>query len=160
MIVPTVERGFWPDDFCEIEIDGLRPRDEIDVGLGHLPEKLPGEARQAFDVAPLPFGIQRVERQRALARAAHAGQANQLVARQNEVDVPQIMLAGPFDDDIRGGHAEAGQQEKRWCTSVSRNSSRDRGKGQGTSKYEVRRSKTKTILHSTLGRSTENADAD
>ena len=57
-------------------------RDEIDVRLGHLPQKLPGEARQAFDVAPLPFGIQRVEGQRAFARAADAGQANQLIARQ------------------------------------------------------------------------------
>ena len=82
MIVPTVERGLWPDDFCGIEIDGLKPADVIDVGLGHLPQELPGEAGQAFDVPPLPFGIERVERQRAFARAADAGEANQLVPRQ------------------------------------------------------------------------------
>ena len=48
MIVPTVERGLLPADFCEIEIDGLRPADQVDVGLGHLAEKLPGEAGQTF----------------------------------------------------------------------------------------------------------------
>ena len=58
--------------------------DVVDVGLGHLPQELPGEAGQTLDVPPLPLGIQRVERQRALARAAHAGQANQLVARQRQ----------------------------------------------------------------------------
>ncbi len=107
MIVPTVERGFWPDDFCEIEIDGLRPADVVDVGLGHLPEELPGEARQAFDVPPLPFGIQRVERQRALARAADAGQADQLIARQTQIDVPQVVLAGALDDDVGSGHGRS-----------------------------------------------------
>ena len=107
MIVPTVERGFWPDDFCEIEIDGLRPADVVDVGLGHLAQELPGEARQAFDVPPLPLGIERVERQRALARAADAGQADQLVARQREVDVPQVMLAGPLDDDVGSSHRQS-----------------------------------------------------
>ena len=56
---------------------GAQAADVVDVGLGHLPQKLPGEAGQAFDVAPLPFGIQRVERQRAFARAADAGQADQ-----------------------------------------------------------------------------------
>ena len=52
--------------------------DVVDVGLGHLAQELPGEAGQAFDVAPLPFGIERVERQRALARPADAGEADQL----------------------------------------------------------------------------------
>ena len=106
MIVPTVERGFWPDDFCEIEIDGLRPADMVDVGLGHLPQELPGKARQAFDVAPLAFGIQRVEGQRAFARPADAGQANQLVAGQDQIDVPQVVFAGAFDDDIGSGHGQ------------------------------------------------------
>ena len=78
--------------------------DVVDVGLGHLPQKLPGEGGQTLDVPPLPFGIERVERQRALARAGDAGQANQLVARQHNVDVAQVVLAGAFDDDIGSGH--------------------------------------------------------
>ena len=44
--------------------------DQIDVRLGHLPEELPGETGEALDVAPLPFGIQRIEGQGALARSA------------------------------------------------------------------------------------------
>ena len=87
----------------------------VDVGLGHLAQELPGEARQAFDIPPLPFGIQRVERQRALARSADAGQANQLVPRQDEIDVPQVVLAGTLDDDIRSGHARPGRVSE--CTS-------------------------------------------
>ena len=34
-----------------------QPGDQVHVGLGHLAEELPGEARQALDVAPLSFGI-------------------------------------------------------------------------------------------------------
>ena len=37
MIVPTVERGLLPDDFCEIEIDGLRPLMWSTSGLGICP---------------------------------------------------------------------------------------------------------------------------
>ena len=55
-----------------------QPVDPVDLGLGHLPQELPGVAREALDVAALPFGIKRVERQRALARARDAGQADQL----------------------------------------------------------------------------------
>ena len=100
MIVPTVERGFWPDGLLRDRDRRAQPADVVDVGLGHLAQELAGEARQALDIAPLPFGIQRVEGQRALARSADARQADQLVARQREIDVPQVMLAGPFDDDI------------------------------------------------------------
>ena len=55
--------------------------DVVDLGLGHLPQELAGERGQTFHVAPLPFGIERVERERAFAGAGNAGQANQLVAR-------------------------------------------------------------------------------
>ncbi len=78
--------------------------DKVDIGLRHLPQELPGEPRKAFDIPPLPFGIERVERERAFARAADAGQANQLIARQNQIDVAKVMLAGTFDDDICSGH--------------------------------------------------------
>ena len=39
------------------------PADQIDLGLGHLPQELPGVARQRFDITPLSLGIQRVERE-------------------------------------------------------------------------------------------------
>jgi len=61
---------------------GADAGDQVDVWLGHLAEELPGEARKALDVAALPLGIEGVEGQRTLPRAAHAGQADQLVPRQ------------------------------------------------------------------------------
>ncbi len=78
--------------------------DQVDVGLGHLAEKLPGVARQALDVAPLSLGVERIEGQRAFSRPAHAGETDQPIPWQIEVDAAQIMLAGPPYDDIRSGH--------------------------------------------------------
>ena len=78
--------------------------DVVDLGLGHLAQELPGEGGQTLHVPPLALGVERVERQRALARAGHAGQANQLVSRQDHVDAPQVVLAGALDDDIGSGH--------------------------------------------------------
>ncbi len=78
--------------------------DPLDVRLGHLAEKLPRVAREALDVAALALGVERVEGQRALARAAHARQANELVSRQDEIDAAEIMLSGTFDNDVGSGH--------------------------------------------------------
>src|SRR5438477_11058847 len=36
-MVPTVDRGFWPLVFCEIEIDGLRPVIDSTSGFGIWP---------------------------------------------------------------------------------------------------------------------------
>ena len=65
----------------------------IDIRLLQLAEELPGVARQRFDVAALPLGVERVEGQRALARAADAGEDDQLVAGQVEIDVAEVVLA-------------------------------------------------------------------
>ena len=56
-------------------LDGDRRRqafDVIELRLLHLADELPGVGAEAFDVAPLAFGIDRVHRQRAFARAARA----------------------------------------------------------------------------------------
>ena len=71
--------------------------DAVDVGLVHHLQELPRIGRQRFDVASLPFGIQRIERQRRLARTRQAGDDNQPVARQVDVDVAQVVGAGPAD---------------------------------------------------------------
>ena len=39
MIVPTVERGLLPLDFCEMEMDGLNPEIWSTSGLGIWPRK-------------------------------------------------------------------------------------------------------------------------
>jgi hypothetical protein len=76
----------------------------VDVGLGHLPQELPGKRGQAFDVPPLALGKQGVEGERAFAAAGDARQANQLVAGQGDVDGAQVVLACAFDNDVGSGH--------------------------------------------------------
>ena len=48
--------------------------DEVDVGLVHLAEELPGVGRQRLDVAALALGEDRVEREARLARAGQPGE--------------------------------------------------------------------------------------
>ena len=81
-----------------------KARDQIDIRLGHLAQKLTCVAGQAFDVAPLSFGEHSIERERAFAATADTGQADQLVARQDKIDILKIVFAGTFDNDIRSRH--------------------------------------------------------
>ena len=83
-----------------LDADGRRQAAEvIDVRLLELAEELAGVGRQRLDVAPLSLGVERVEGQRAFARAADAGEDDELVARQVEVDVAEVVFAGAADDD-------------------------------------------------------------
>ena len=87
---PRVRRGR-----LLLDRDGRRQAvDQIDVGLLHLLEELPGVGRQRLDVAALPFGVDRVEGKRRLARARQAGNDRQLVPRNIDVDVAKVMNAG------------------------------------------------------------------
>ena len=88
--------------------------DHVDVGLVHLSEELAGVGRQRLDVAPLTLGVDGVEGEARLARTRDAGEHDQLVARQFDVDVPQVVFAGTSDDDrgligearsLSGGHS-------------------------------------------------------
>ena len=86
-------------------VDGDRRRqtlDEVHVGLVHLAQELPRIRRQRLDIAALSLGVDRVERQRALARAGKPGQHDQPVPRQVEVHVLEIVLARSRDDDPFG----------------------------------------------------------
>ena len=73
----VVDLGDRADGAARVPAAGLlldrdrraEPVDPVDLGLGHLAEELAGVAGEALDVPPLPLGVQRVERQRALARA-------------------------------------------------------------------------------------------
>ena len=74
--------------------DGRRqPLDQVDVGLFHLLEELPGVRRQRLDVAALPFGVDGVEGERRFARARQAGDHDELVARQIDVDILEVVNA-------------------------------------------------------------------
>ena len=83
-------------------LDGDRRRqavDLVDVRLLHHFQELPGVGRQRLDITPLALGVDRVEGERRFARAGEPGEHDELVARDGEVDVLEIMLARPAHDD-------------------------------------------------------------
>jgi hypothetical protein len=84
-------------------LDGDRRRQPLDgvyVGLLHHREKLPRIGRQRFNVAPLALGVDGVEGQRGLSGTRQAGEYDQPIPRQIEIDILQIMGPGAPDSDI------------------------------------------------------------
>src|SRR5581483_3705568 len=83
-----------------IDRDGGRdPVDALRGGLVHALQKLPRVGREGFDIAPLPLGVDGVEGERGLTRARNAGNDDELVQGQLEVEALQIVLTGAFNDD-------------------------------------------------------------
>ncbi len=88
-------------------VDGDRrrqPLDGVHVGLLHLAEELARIRAQRFHVAPLAFGVDRVEGQRRLAGARQPGEHDELVTRDRQRDVLQVVLARAADRDVVYGH--------------------------------------------------------
>ena len=77
--------------------------DQVDVGLFHQLQELARVRRQRLDVAALAFGVQRVERERALARSRQSGDDDQPVARQVEVEILEVVRARAADADLVHG---------------------------------------------------------
>ena len=91
-----------------VDGDGRRQSlDEVDVGLVHLPQELPGVRRQRLDVPALAFGVDGVEGERRLARPRQAGEDDEPVTRQLERDVAQVVLPRPADHQPVGHRSEA-----------------------------------------------------
>ena len=95
-------------------LDGNRRRqavDLVDVRLLHHLQELPRIGRQALDIAALALGIDGVEGERGFAGAGQAGEHHQLVARNVEIDVFEIVLARAADRDdaavLRGADLRA-----------------------------------------------------
>ena len=80
------------------------PVDRVDVGLLHHLQELARVRGEALDVAALALGVDRVERERGLARSGQPGDTDEGVPRQPDVDVLEVVLAGPVDDQLVGGH--------------------------------------------------------
>src|SRR5262249_53652821 len=78
---------------------GRQAVDLIDVRLLHHFEKLPRVSGQALDVAPLPFGVDRVEGERGFAGPGQSRKHHETVARNVEIDVFEIVLARTADGD-------------------------------------------------------------
>ena len=102
----VVNLGDGADRRARIAVGGLlvdrnrrgQTLDEIDVGLVHLTEELPGIGAQRLDVAALSLGEDGVERQRGLPRPGQPGEHDQSVPGKVEVDAAEVVLAGTLDD--------------------------------------------------------------
>ena len=81
--------------------------DLVDVGLLHPLEELAGIGGERLDIAPLPFGVNGVEGERRLARAADAGEHDQL-ARLGSVTSMFLRLCVRAPRMTRGGLSEGG----------------------------------------------------
>ncbi len=88
-----------------LDRDGGREAvNEIDVGLLHALEELARIRRKRLDVAPLPLGVDRVERERTLARAGGSRDHRDGAPGDVEVDSPEVVLPRATDDQM-GLHA-------------------------------------------------------
>ncbi len=83
-------------------VDGDRRRhaiDAFDLRLVHAIEKLARVRGEGFHIAALSLRIQGVEHQRGLAGTGNPGDDQQLVQRQVDVDVLEVVLARSADQD-------------------------------------------------------------
>ena len=87
-----------------------QPLDRVEVGLVHLIQKLARVGRQRFHITALALGVDRVERQRRFSGTRQARDHHQLVARQLDVDVLEVVLARALDDDLV--HAVRGRSSR------------------------------------------------
>src|SRR5688500_647 len=109
----VVDLGYRPD--CRPRIvpggfllDGNRGReslDRIDIRFFHEAEELPRVRGERLDVAPLPLGVDRVEREGGFTRSGEAGNDGQAVARDRYIDVPEVVLASAAYDQGFFGHS-------------------------------------------------------
>ena len=97
-------------------LDGDRRGQAVDlihVRLLHHFQELARIGGEGLHVATLALGVDRVERKRGLARAGEPGEHHQLIARDLDVDVLEIVLARAADGDHAGvGTAGAAMVEE------------------------------------------------
>ena len=77
--------------------------DAVDVGHADLVDQASRVRRDRFEIASLRFGVERAEREGRLAGARHAGERDDRVARDVDVDVLQVVLAcaANLDEGVR-----------------------------------------------------------
>ena len=81
---------------------GRQAVDLVDVRLLHHLEELPRIGGEGLHIAALALGIDGVEGERGFARAGQAGEHHKPVARDRDVDIPEIVFAGAADRYLAG----------------------------------------------------------
>src|SRR6218665_3558740 len=114
VIVPTVERLDRTGLVWSIAIAGGTPSTLSTAGRsmrsrnwragGHGVEKLARVGAEGLHIAPLPLGVQRVEHQAGLARAARAGDHRQFPGADVQIQILEVVLACAADTDQSLGH--------------------------------------------------------
>ena len=80
--------------------DGAEARDLLDIGPLHFTDELASVTRQRFHETALAFGVNRVERERRFAAARNACDDDELVARDADIDVFEVVDARADDLDM------------------------------------------------------------
>ena len=110
-----------------LNADGWRQAlDDVHIGLVHALEELAGVGRQAFDVAALAFGIQGVKGQAGLARTRQAGDHHQLLTRQIQIQVLEVVGASATDVNAIGLWSRPGWRNS--ARNIDRHSGRNHGR--------------------------------
>ena len=86
---------------------GGKAVDAVQIRLVHLPQELSCVAGEGLHVTTLTLGIDGVKGEARLARAGEAGDDDEPVARDVDVDVSEVVLAGAADDDGVLGHGSS-----------------------------------------------------
>ena len=82
---------------------GGKTVDAVKVGFFHLSEEHAGVGGKAFDITPLPLGIDRVKGKTRFAAAGQTRKDHELVPRHNEVYIFEIVLSGTLNNNILHG---------------------------------------------------------
>ena len=88
-------------------VDGDGGREALDVvhvGLVHAAEELAGVGGKGLDITALALGVDGVEGQAALAGTGDAGDNDELIPRDRDVDILEVVLASALDVDRFLGH--------------------------------------------------------
>ena len=91
----------------------------IQIRLIHLAQKLARIAGKALDIATLALGIDGIERQRTLTRTGKAGNDHELVARNRDIDIAQVVLTRTANNDRSIRHGSSLPPTHRITLSVS-----------------------------------------
>ena len=82
---------------------GGKTVDAVKVGFFHLSEEHARVGGKAFDITPLPLGIDRVKGKTRFAAAGQTRKDHELVPRHNEVYIFEIVLSGTLNNNILHG---------------------------------------------------------